>query len=198
MKTLAGIVLAAGSSSRLGRPKQLVALHGKSLVARATDLAQRYCDAGVVVVTGAHHDQVVDALGETDALAVFNPRWKEGMGASVSEGASAVCREAEAVLIMLTDQPLIDAADIGRLVAAAQANPDKIAAAAYAGRLGVPAIFPQRYVDDLKHLQGDQGARMVISREVAVSEVAMPNAQFDLDTPEALAELTGNDSEHGR
>ena len=158
-------------------------------MARVTTLARRYCKAGVVLVTGAHHDQVADALAETPVLTLYNKRWQEGMGTSLSAGAAAVSGTAQAVLVMLTDQPFIDEADLDHLVSAAKADPDSIAAGAYNNTLGVPAIFPRRYLDDLKQLHGDKGARNIILRQSAVSEVAMPNAEFDLDTPAALAEF---------
>ena len=189
MKGLAGIVLAAGASARLGQPKQLVEYAGTTLVARAANLANKLCPAGVMVVTGAHHDDVADAIAETDASALFNPRWQEGMGASIRQGAGALAPDVTGVLIMLSDQPRVDASDLQRLVTAWQAAPSKVAAACYANTLGVPAIFPAQCIDELKRVRGDRGARQVIDRMMPVTEVAMPNAEFDLDTPESLARL---------
>lgn len=189
-RDLAGIVLAAGASSRLGRPKQLVLLRGQTLIARAAALARSLCGAGVIVVTGAHHDQVLDALQALDVTAVYNPRWREGMGASLRLGAAVTSDSATGLLVMLSDQPLIDEADMERLVGTWCAAPDEIAAAAYRDCVGVPAIFPRRCLEELKNLRGDKGAKQLLDRAASLSQVEMPNAAFDLDTPDALVELS--------
>lgn len=186
---LCGVVLAAGSSSRLGVPKQLVRRDGRPLVARAAELARRACGGAVTVVTGAQHDEVTDALANLDVRAAYNPRWREGMGASLRHGAAMIESQADALLVMLVDQPLLEESDLQRLVDAWRNEPDRVAAAEYAGTLGVPAIFPRRCIAQLKELRGDSGARAIIARELAVTRVAMENAAFDLDTPEALKRL---------
>lgn len=189
MKALAGIVLAAGASSRLGSPKQLVTLHGETLVARVSKLALSQCEDGVIVVTGEEHERIVDALSGTAATTVRNVRWREGLGTSLSCAVAALSPMTRAVLVLLTDQPLIDKADLNRLVSAAHTRPDSIAAAAYNRGLGVPAIFPERNFAELRQLGGDRGAKQIISEQSGVSAVQMPNAEFDLDTPEALIRL---------
>ena len=99
-------------------------------------------------------------------------------------GVAAADPDADALLLTLCDQPDIRAEQLGTLVAAWRATPDNVAAAAYAGTRGVPAIFPARCREALARLGGDRGAQAVIAAEPDVTVVDMPEAAFDVDTPE--------------
>jgi molybdenum cofactor cytidylyltransferase/nicotine blue oxidoreductase len=174
-------VLAAGESRRLGRSKQLLEVDGQPLVLRAVRAALEQCAAGVVVVTGAVHDEVAAALTEMPVTIVRNDDWREGIGASIRCGVSAVGDTA--CLLMLCDQPDVGAAQLAALVDAWRARPEHIAAAGYAGVRGVPAVFPPRCRDALAGLHGEHGARRLIEAETDVTVVDMPAAAFDVDTP---------------
>lgn len=186
---LAGLVLAAGPSTRLGRPKQLVSYRELTLVAHVVNQALDYCGAGLVVVTGAHHEQVIAALNGLSIEAVYNPDWREGMGSSVRTGATQIAPDCQAIMLMLCDQPAISRADFSSLVNAWTSRPERIAAAEYAGTCGVPAIFPMSFREDLMSLKGDQGAKGIINRAQRISTVKMPSAEFDVDTPDDLSAL---------
>jgi len=186
---LAGLVLAAGPSARLGRPKQLVSYRELTLVAHVVNQALDYCGAGLVVVTGAHHEQVIAALNGLSIEEVYNPDWREGMGSSVRTGATQIAPDCQAIMLMLCDQPAISRADFSSLVNAWTSRPERIAAAEYAGTCGVPAIFPMSFREDLMSLKGDQGAKRIINRAQRVSTVKMPSAEFDVDTPDDLSAL---------
>lgn len=188
MQNLAGLVLAAGSSSRLGRPKQVVSYRSRTLVERAASLAADFCGAGVIVVTGAHHEQVVAALDGSPAEVIHNPDWARGMSTSVRAGLGRAKPGCD-VLLLLCDQPRIRRDDLQSLVDAWTTNPERIATAEYTGTYGVPAIFPADYRDTLLSLTGDQGAKGIIAGARQVSVVAMPNAGFDIDTPDDLDRL---------
>lgn len=186
---LAGIILAAGASTRLGQPKQLVRLQGTPLIARAVREALPICDAGVFVVTGARHDEVSAALQDLPVTVLRNAVWREGIGSSIREAVAAIEQSVEAVLVMLADQPAVTEKGLRTLVAAWALDPGHIAASRYDDTVGVPAVFPRDYWSLLATLRGDRGAKSVIDAAEPVNVVAMPEAAMDIDTPEELAAL---------
>jgi molybdenum cofactor cytidylyltransferase len=187
---LAGIVLAAGGSIRLGQPKQLVKYQGEALLCRAVKLAEDFCGAGVTVVTGAHKAAVEAVLQGRTVGQVHNSHWQQGMGGSIAVGAAAIAeRPFAGLLIMLCDQPLVSHADIARLVEVWQDSPSWPAAARYKGSLGVPAIFPAAHASQLAGLSGDVGAKSLLQAANDVSVVDMPAAGFDIDSTADLKKL---------
>ncbi len=139
---LAAVILAAGSSTRLGQPKQLLGVGGATLVARAADAALRAGASPVIVVVGADEPAVRSALGDRPLVIVRNEAWASGMASSLRLGIAAARQAqppADAVLVAPCDQPALDAACLRRLVDAHRRTA-RIAAARYAGRLGVPAL----------------------------------------------------------
>jgi len=186
---LYAVILAAGASTRLGQPKQLLRVNGVPLVVQAARQALTFCRGGVVIVTGNAHERVVDALGELPVRAIYNPAWQEGLGASIRQGIGVVGENARGILMMLVDQPMIDDSDFERLVSAWADQPHRIAAASYGGSLGVPAIFPVSYRERLGRLHGDRGASRIINDDATAIAVDLPHADFDLDTPADLEAL---------
>ncbi|MDJ0850439.1 MAG: nucleotidyltransferase family protein [Myxococcota bacterium] len=174
------VLLAAGGSRRLGRPKQLLVEEGEALVRRA---ARAALDAGVeevVVVLGAHAAEVADALAGLALRTVENADWRAGLGSSIACGVRAA--EGDAVLLLLADQPGVDAALLRRLLAAARAGHRRVACA-YDDVRGVPALFSDP--DDLARLaelSGDRGARTLLAaRPDSVHAIDAPEAAFDID-----------------
>jgi molybdenum cofactor cytidylyltransferase len=177
---LSGVLLAAGGSRRLGRPKQLLAWQGETLVRRA---ARAALEAGVdelIAVVGAERDAVAEALAGLDLRLVANERWREGIGSSIAAGVRAA--SGDAVLLLLADQPGVDAALLAELVAAGKAGHERVACA-YAGVVGVPALF--RDPSDLaalRDLAGEQGARGLLRRAgAAVRTIPAERAAHDID-----------------
>ena len=190
---LAGVVLAAGAGRRYGACKQLLPVDGQPMVVRALRLAAPLCDAGVVVVTGASQADVVAAVAGEPARCVYNPAWREGMGASLRQGVLAVADKTAAILVLLADQAALTAVDVERLEQAWRAEPERPAASECGGRAGVPAIFPPDWRAHLLALHGDTGARRLLADADPVT-VAMRNAASDIDTPEDYQRLLGAES----
>jgi molybdenum cofactor cytidylyltransferase len=189
---LAGIVLAAGAARRFGTAKQMAEWRQETLIGRAVRLAQTVSDAGVIVVTGAHADAVGQRLTSSAVLTVFNPAWAEGLSTSLAAGAAALPPEAKACLILLCDQPAVDAADLYRLIESWDGAPEDAAAAAFDNTLGAPAIFPRHHWPGLMAQRGDRGARALLAALPRVTAVPMPHAALDVDTPADLQRLSAD------
>lgn len=197
---LVAVLLAAGGSSRLGRPKQLVRFRGRALVLRAADAAAAAIGDGaggggggdVIVVVGAEALRLRALLARSYGSrvdVVHHAAWREGLSSSLRRGLAAVPREARGVMFLLADQPLVGASSLERLIAAWRRRPSHAAAAVYSGRIGVPAILPRRAFRALKELSGDEGARRVLAAASGVTRVDMPEAAIDVDTLDDLKTL---------
>ena len=193
MRDIAAIILAAGASTRLGRPKQLLELQGKPLVVRACEAISSAGIKNITVVVGANAIQVRAALAKHPVRIVENPAWPEGMGASIRTGAVAITNNLDGVLIALCDQPYFSTEVVKKLLAAwngTSGAPDAIVAARYAGRAGVPAIFGQNYFTQLRTLTGSEGAKHILSDNARnLRPVDLPEMAVDVDTPEDWARV---------
>jgi molybdenum cofactor cytidylyltransferase len=192
-KSLAGILLAAGGSTRLGQPKQLYEWRSKPLVCHAVENCLAVCGAGVIVVTGSHAQDVEAALQTYAVQIVRNRQWATGMSGSLRAGIQQLNVGVSGILVSLCDQPLLDAGDLAGLAKLWQVKPALPAAALYNGVTGVPAIFPASLLDSLLELRGDAGARALLDACPSVSTVEMPSAAFDVDTVDDLARLRAHE-----
>lgn len=180
---VAGVVLAAGASTRLGEPKQLVRLGGETLLERSVRVAREAGCEPVVVVLGASY---LDVLANTvlgDAVPVINDMWAEGMANSIRLGVRSlqfVAKTAKGAVLMACDQPAVTAAHLGALMASGERT-----ASSYAGRRGVPAYFPAKAFPSLMELRGDAGARELLRGADAID---LADGELDVDTAEDLAE----------
>lgn len=176
--TPAAIILAAGAGRRMGGPKALLSLAGETLLRRASRVALDTGCKPVLAVVGDWEP----GLGGLEVRAVPNPDAAEGMASSIRAGLAALPPGTAAVLLLTVDQPAVDAALLRRLLELFQQDPERPAACAYAGTLGVPAIFPRRLFTDLRALQGDRGAKPILLREQAAA-LPFPEGALDLDGP---------------
>ncbi|HMM20111.1 MAG TPA: nucleotidyltransferase family protein [Selenomonadales bacterium] len=191
---VAAVILAAGAARRMGRPKQLLPLGGRTMVWQVAHQACRAGLAEVVVVTGAYAPEVEASLAGLPLKAVFNKDWQLGQSASVSAGVRAL-GPAAAVLFLLADQPLVDAALIRKVIAAYHAGRSSIVVPRSEDRPGNPALFDlERWRKELLGLSGDEGARRIIAchpEAVAYVDVGDRSAFFDADTWEEYERLAG-------
>jgi CTP:molybdopterin cytidylyltransferase MocA len=192
-----GVLLAAGAGSRFGDdrrpPKVLHPFRGRPLL--AWPLAA-LCDGGVnnvVVVLGARADEVEAGMAFGDAKVVRCAEWSEGLSVSLRAGVhAAITGGAEAVVIALADQPLLDARAVARLIAARAPSQLDAVRATYAGVPGHPTLLESSTFAPVERLHGDAGARALLDAPatrvglIACDGLGRPD---DVDTPEALARL---------
>lgn len=193
--SVAVMILAAGQSSRLGSPKQLVPFNGKTLLRHTIDEAKAIEPVETVVILGAHDAAIMDALGEDpDILLVHNNLWEEGMASSIRCGIRhMMTRSYDGVIIMVCDQPHVNRALLAALREAFRKADAPIVAAEYDGIPGTPALFHRSMYEELLQLKGDKGAKqLIVHHKDSAVFVGFPDGITDIDTPgdvEALARL---------
>jgi len=179
------IILAAGASTRLGRPKQLLPWQGVTLLQHAVKTALTVTTQPVVV-TGANGEHLAAALDPGQVKLVFNPNWQQGIASSIRCGLQALLNrtpEPDQVIFMVCDQPFVTAGLLLDLINEQQKSRKPIVASAYADTLGIPALFDKSLFPQLLDLQGDTGARRIIQRNSAdVASVAFEQGVYDIDT----------------
>jgi len=189
----AAIVLAAGASTRLGQPKQLLKLDGESLLHRTVRIAGEAGCVPIYVVLGFEADRMGLEITDLPVKPIINRDWESGMASSLRCGVEVLMKETplpERVLVLLCDQAKLSAEILSRLIQTSAGENSMITASNYAGRLGVPAIFNEHLYPDLLKVEGDQGARAVILRHSSqTSVVEFPEGAMDIDTPHDLAGL---------
>lgn len=193
--TLDALILAAGSASRFGGCKLLADWQGQPLIAASINAARTLKPEKIIIVTGAFHSQLkesplIAAQLNTGNVELIEFRdWQLGMGHSLAFGVNQLPNN-NPVLILLGDQPLISAQDLQNLYNAWCTQPTQIACASFANTLGVPAIFPARFKNELLACTGDRGAKILLARYAdELIRVPMPSAEFDVDTPMDLDRL---------
>ncbi len=182
---IAGVVLAAGLSSRMGQPKQLLDWHGLPLVRHVVLQALAAPLDRVVVVVHSALPGLIAALADLPIVLVEQPDPAQGQGDSLRLGIAALPEPTSAALVLLGDQPFVTAAIIGQLVRAAQATPATIVAPLIAGRRANPVLFKRRWFTALGSIRGDHGARQVIAAnpaDVLLVPIDAPLASADVDT----------------
>ena len=186
------LILAAGNSSRLGQPKQLLQFKGKSLLSNVVSQALEITQA-VVIVTGSKNDEIGNEIHDLKALATENPNWQEGMGSSINSGLKKLLDNfptIENVIISVCDQPFIEASVFLELISKQKDSQKSIVASAYSNTLGTPVLFTKKYFPDLIVLSGNEGAKkLLIKFQEDVAQINFEKGAIDIDTIEDYEQL---------
>ena len=192
----AGIILAAGAATRFGQPKQLLRLKDKYLIERVLDAALNSRLARVVLVLGFAHQKIQKALGKKLLHAKLqievNPHYQKGQSHSLQVGLSSVINTFPAVMFLLADQPLVDAATINCLLDKFWSADKDIGVPTFHGKRGNPSIFSQKFYQHIMKIKGDIGARQIINahpERVLEIEIKNPLLFSDVDTPEDFEKI---------
>src|SRR6059036_2248292 len=187
---ISAIVLAAGTSSRMGSPKPLLTLGGRPLLERVLETVRDAAVDDIVVVLGHEADRVRDGVSFDGAHAVVNPAYIEGMSTSLQAGVRAADPRSDGFLIVLGDQPFVQSATINTLIERRNGSQAKILIPTYGGARGNPVLLDRSLSEEVQSITGDQGCRAIFGRHTqGILEVPVddPGILVDLDTPEQIA-----------
>lgn len=189
------ILLAAGASTRMGQPKQLLPYLDTTLIGHVVGVALESSCKPINVVLGAYASQVRPELEQLSVNVTENPNWDRGVGTSISCGISEILNsesDLDAVVIALADMPLIDSKHIDNLISLYNQKPKPLIVASSYGTLpGVPALFDSSMLSELANLQGSAGAKVLVRKYADISRlVPLGKNALDIDTPYDYAELT--------
>ena len=191
LRRTAIVILAAGGSRRLGQPKQLLSVLGEPLLRRVVRMAGEVSPDHLIVVLGSSAYDCVPVIKDYGVDIVVNPFWECGLAGSIRIGVErAEEQDADSILLLLADQPWLNSEVIKRFLDRMNGQTDVIIAARYDGILGAPMMFGSDWFPQLKNLEGDQGARNLVSKEGdRVEVIDWSDGALDVDTPEDLASL---------
>ncbi len=193
------VILAAGSSSRLGQPKQLLEFQNKTLLQHMIDTVMPFNFKPAVLVLGAQADQIKDATDFDDINVICNDQWPEGIASSIRLGVAESLKlneSIESILFLLSDQPFVTKELIEELIQQHVNENKTITACSYQQIVGVPVIFDKNFFPQLMELTGDVGAKKIILQNSQdVGTVAFKKGYFDIDTPEDYEQFQDNVSQ---
>lgn len=193
MSKLSCVILAAGGSTRMGRPKQLLRYRGQTLIRRVTELALALPLHEIVIVLGHRAEEMRHELQGLPIRSTHNPHWQRGMGSSIATGMAEIDPQARAVLILLVDQPKLTPALVERIIHAWEAG-SELVVADYGNTIGVPALFGHEYFDALRQLDTQGGAKQILQAHAQDAvHIPFPGGNFDVDTPEDYERLMGEE-----
>lgn len=191
-KTIGGLLLAAGNSSRLGRPKQQLSIDGQPLLRRSTEILLHAGLGRVVVVLGAEAANHRKLLTSLPVEIVINHTWEKGMGGSLKAGLQKLLQGSapDAIILSVCDQPYLSTAIIISLIEHFQLHECDYVASAYGDTLGPPALFGPAFYDRLGQLPDEAGAKKLF--DGSGEAIDFPEGVFDIDTPDDYAKVMEN------
>lgn len=190
------ILLAAGNSTRLGRPKQMLLYGGLTLLQHSIQVAMESDAYPTIVVLGANGDALKKEIDGMEVHAVENREWQEGMASSIRCGIDAFTqfnRNAEGMILMVCDQPFVTASLLNELITAHRKTGKPIVACGYDNTFGPPVFFHQSLFEELLQLKGDVGARGIVRQHSDdVEVIPFPEGAYDIDTEADYERIKSN------
>lgn len=187
------VILAAGSSSRLGRPKQLLLYQGKNLLQHSIDVALNAALGLVVVVLGANHSAIKNEINTQLVSVAINDNWQEGMASSIRCGVNELFKInplVDTAIVMVCDQPYVTAVLLQNLLIKQKETQLPMVASAYANAVGIPALFHKSLFSELLLLEGDVGAKKIMNKfPELLATIPFPLGEIDMDTIEDFQAL---------
>jgi molybdenum cofactor cytidylyltransferase len=191
--TVGLIILAAGASTRMGTPKQLLPYRERSFVHHIAEVAIASVCQPIAVVVGANSERIKAELSQLPVQIVENQHWAEGMSASIRVGIEALLaanQNLDAVAIALCDQPFVSSQTLDKIVEAYRFTGKSIIASEYAGTLGVPVLFSRSLFSELLALKNTEGAKQIIKKHIdEIFSIPFPEGAIDIDTPKDYEDL---------
>ena len=185
---ITALILAAGSSSRMGKSKQFLEVSGKALLIKTIENVLNSLIKNIVVVLGHNSEAHTKLIKHLPTTIVHNTSWERGMGSSIKAGMDEMEKKDQAVdgvICMVCDQPYLTSDHLNSLITAFNNNPKKIIASSYRNTIGVPVLFPKKYFDELTNLDDAQGAKTILdSNKQEIISINFPRGEIDLDTKE--------------
>lgn len=185
------LILAAGNSSRLGSPKQLIEFEGQTLIERITETALSISE-DVLIVLGGNSELILPKLVrfEDTISIVFNPDWVEGMGTSIRIGVEKLAENSDLIIILLSDQPFISKVLLQNMLQTYAKTQNPIVSCTYSNTLGVPILFDKSVFSELLKLNGDKGAKSFLHLyKNRISIIDFTEGIVDIDTLEDVEDL---------
>lgn len=185
------LILAAGSSSRLGHPKQLIEFEGRTLIERITETALIVSD-NILIILGGNSELIIPKLERfNDTIStIFNPDWQQGMGTSIRIGVEKLAEKSDSILILLSDQPFISTVLLKNMIQIFQKSSNHIVSCLYNQQLGVPMLFDKSVFPELIKLSGDRGAKSFLHLyKDNISTIDFSEGIIDIDTFEDVEML---------
>ncbi|WAC12364.1 nucleotidyltransferase family protein [Dyadobacter pollutisoli] len=187
------IILAAGNSSRLGEPKQLLKYQNKTLIRHITEAAAETVGSNVIVVTGSNAELIQNEIDGLSFQLAHNADWQEGMASSIVTGVSKLITlnpQCQGAVIAVSDQPFVTSSLFRDLIQSNIQNGSGIVASSYDQTVGTPVFFSSSYFPQLLQLTGVEGAKKLIKRfESDVTTISFPLGSIDIDTQEDYGNL---------
>lgn len=199
--TTAVLLLAAGASSRMGKPKMFLTYQGKTLLQHTVEVAA-VINHPVFVVTGEHTQAIATSLQSYNVQLIHNEQWQEGMGSSIAAGVTGIVQagyDPDVIIIAVCDQPFITADLLQQMIAVNKQSGKGMVGCAYSDTIGTPVLFDKKYRTALQGFSGQQGAKRLLQQfpdDVAV--VPFPLGSIDIDTPEDYERLVNISRKDGK